>query len=565
VGEGLGVKGITRWLGSWAQRALLALFLVILPLQAEVAFQDLLKMPAENWLSYSGDLTARRHSLLKQINTTNVGNLVPAWVYHVKDSKRLQVTPVVADGVMYVSHTNEVYALDARTGRQIWHYKYVQAKRHDGNRGVAVLGERVFFVSSDAHLLALHAKTGALLWDKEYGGYEQNSQISATLAPLAIDGKVIVGVTGGDCGMRGFVDAYDAATGKQLWRFYTIPGPGEPGFESWGGHPIGISGGGTWMTGTYDASQNLLFWTVGNPGPDFYGESRPGDNLYSDSVVALDANTGKLKWHYQFTPHDTHDWDAQEFPVLIDTNFQGKPRKLLVQANRNGFFYVLDRTDGKVLLAKPFVKKMTWARGILPNGRPDVIPDMDPTPAGRIACPGIKGASNWFSPSYNPETGLFYVVTIEQCDIYTTSARPYKKGECYDGTGAEAIPTEPGQFFLRAIDIQNGDIRWEIPMVVKDTMDPWPGTVSTAGGLVFFGDNEGYLSAADARTGKVLWHFNTGQLITASPMTYSVNGKQYVALASATDVFCFGLFEPMRPAPVTLKENYEGSETKQGN
>lgn len=539
------------------RKILVLSFFLTCPANAQVAFQDLLQLPAENWLSYSGDLTAQRHSLLKQINTTNVGSLVAQWVYHVNESRWLQATPLVANGVMYMSHTNEVYALDARTGRQIWHYKHVQAKRQGGYRGVAALGDRVFFVSGDAHLLALHAKTGALLWDKEYGGYDQNPQVFATLAPLAINGKVIVGVGGGDCGIRGFVDAYDAETGKQLWRFYTIPGPGEPGFETWGGHPIGIAGGGTWMTGTYDAGQNLVFWTVGNPAPAFDSTVRPGDNLYSNSVVALDADTGKLKWHYQFTPHDTHDWDAQELPVLIDTLFQGRPRKLLIQANRNGFFYVLDRTTGKVLLAKPFVKKMTWARSILPNGRPDVIPGTDPTPSGKIVCPSKKGATNWFSPSYNPQTGLFYVVTMEQCEVYTVSARPHEKGECYSRTGSEAIPSEPGQFFLRAIDIQTGDIRWEIPMVIKDTMRASPGTVSTAGGLVFFGDNEGNLSAADAKTGKVLWHFNTGQLITASPMTYSVNGKQYVALASGTDIFCFGLFEPMRPGPVTLKEQYE--------
>ncbi|MEW5977404.1 MAG: PQQ-dependent dehydrogenase, methanol/ethanol family [Acidobacteriota bacterium] len=536
-----------------------------LPIQAEVLYEDLLIPPADNWLSYSGDLTGQRYSLLKQINTTNAGSLVPQWVYHVKDSKRLQATPLVVDGVMYISHTNEVYALDAATGRELWHYKYSQAKRHDGNRGVAVLGDRVFFVSSDAHLLALHAKTGALLWDREYGGHDQNPQLLATLAPLAINGKVIVGVSGGDCGIRGFVDAFDAESGRHLWRFYTIPGPGEPGFETWGGHPVEISGGATWMTGTYDAGQNLLLWTVGNPGPDFNGDLRPGDNLYSDSVVALDADTGKLKWYYQFTPHDTHDWDAQEFPVLIDGQFQGKPRKLLVQANRNGFFYVLDRTNGQVLLAKPFVKKMNWAKGILPNGRPDLIADRDPTPAGNLTCPGVKGATNWFSPSYNPDTGLFYVVSIEQCDIYTTSARPFKPGECYDGTGAEPDPAEPGQFFLRAIDVQTGDIRWEIPMIEKDTMEPWPGTVSTAGGLVFFGDNEGYLAAADASTGKVLWHFNTGQIITASPMTYRVNGKQFVALASGTDIFAFGLFEPMRPEPMTLKERFERREKSAGN
>lgn len=538
------------------KRIYLVLLVVGLPIHAQVSYQDLLKPPSKNWPTYSGDYTARRFSLLKQITTQNVGSLVPQWVFHVSESRTLGTTPLVVDGLMYVSHSNEVYALDARTGRAIWHYKHAQAKKSEPNRGVALLDSQLFFVTSDVHLIALHAKTGALLWDTYYGD-PNNDNYSATLAPLAINNKVIVGVSGGDIGVRGFVDAYDAATGKRLWRFWTIPGPGEPGSETWGEHPAEYSGAGTWMIGSYDPEQNLVFWTTGNPGPDFYGESRPGDNLYSDCVVALDADTGKLKWYYQFTPHDTHDWDAQEFPVLIDTIFQGKLRKLMVQANRNGFFYVLDRTNGKVLLARPFTKKLTWARGILPDGRPDVIPDMDPTPTGKKACPGIKGASNWFSPSYNPDTGLFYVMTIDQCDLYTSSARPFTKGQNYDGTAAEPIPSEPGQFFLRAIDIQTGDIRWEIPMTGTETMGPWPGTVSTAGGLVFFADDQDYLSAADARTGQILWHFYMGQRITASPITYSVGDKQYVAIAAGTDVFSFGLFEPMRPPQRPLRERYE--------
>ena len=273
--------------------------------------------------------------------------------------------------------------------------------------------------------------------------------------------------------------------------------------------------------------------------------------------MALDADTGKLKWYFQFTPHDTHDWDAQEVLVLVDTTFQGKPRKLLVQANRNGFFYVLDRTNGKLLLAKPFVKKLNWAKGILPDGRPDLVADMDPTPTGKRVCPGVVGGTNWFSPSYSPDTRLFYVMTLEQCDLYNSSARPFTKGQNYDGTAAEPIPSEPGQFILRAIDIQNGDIRWEIPLPGVAAQSSWPGTLATAGGLVFFADDAGYLSAADARTGKILWHFYTGQFINASPMTYSVAGKQYVTIANNTDIFSFGLFEPIRPPREPLRERYE--------
>jgi alcohol dehydrogenase (cytochrome c) len=304
------------------------------------------------------------------------------------------------------------------------------------------------------------------------------------------------------------------------------------------------------MTGTYDPGQNLVLWTTGNPGPDWNGAVRPGDNLYTDCVVALDAETGRLKWHFQFTPHDTHDWDGTTFPVLIDTVFQGEPRKLVVQANRNGFLYVLDRTTGRMLLAKPFVKLLTWARGIRPDGRPDVVPGTDPTPGGVRVCPGVVGGTNWWSTSWNPETGLFYVMALERCDVYKSSARPYAEGDCYSGTAVDQIPAEPGQFFLRALDIQTGALRWEIPMEGTERPAAWPGTLTTAGGLVFFGDDAGYLSAADGRTGKVLWHFNTGQKIFASPMTYSVAGKQYVALANATEVFAFGLFDAgSRPAP----------------
>ena len=509
---------------------------------AGVSFQDLLKPASHNWLSYSGDLTAQRYSLLKEINPANVNRLIASWIFHVPDSKRLQTTPIVVDGVMYVTDSNQVFALDARTGRAIWHFRRTQAKQTLGNRGVAVLEDRVFFLSSDCHVIALHAKTGALLWDVEYASSDDN--YSATLAPLAIPNKVIVGVGGGDCGMRGFVAAFDTSTGKELWRFWTIPARGEPGSETWGGHPVEISGGATWMTGAYDASQDLVIWTTGNPGPDFFGERRSGDNLYTDCVVALEAKTGRLKWFFQFTPHDTHDWDAQEFPVLIDTRFRGEPRKLLVQANRNGFFYVLDRTNGQMLLAKPFVKKLNWARGILASGRPDLVQGMDPSPEGRRVCPGVIGGTNWFSPSYNPETELFYVMSVEQCDIYTSSSRSYKKGECYSATGVEPIASEPGRFVLRALDIHTGNMRWEIPLTGNGTASSaMPGTLATAGGLVFFADDAGYIAAADGRSGETLWHFYTGQMISASPMTYSVAGKQHVAIATATDVISFTLFD----------------------
>jgi alcohol dehydrogenase (cytochrome c) len=506
-------------------------------LAAQVRHEDIVKPPAENWLSYSGDFSGRRHSELQQITVSNVKSLAAKWVYHVDASRRLECVPVVVNGVMYVTNSNEVHALDARSGRRIWRYQDTRTDRRDVNRGVAVLGARVYFVTGDAHLVALHATTGALLWDVEYASTK--SGYSATLAPLAVKDKVIVGVTGGDSGMRGFVAAYSASTGEELWRFWTIPARGEPGSESWAGFPLEWGGGGTWMTGTYDPELNTLYWTTGNPWPDFYGGDRKGDNLYSDSVVALDPDTGKRKWYFQFTPHDVWDWDAQEFPVLVDTVWRGQKRKLLLQANRNGFFYVLDRTNGQFLLGTPFVKKLTWAKGLDEKGRPLEIPGMEPTAVGKVICPSVRGASNWMSPSYNPATGLFYVSTLEQCDDYRSSARTPEPMKGFAGGGADPLPHDPGKFFLRALDPQTGDIRWEYPM--PGPADAWTGTVSTAGGLVFAGDDDGHLVALDAKSGRDLWHFYMGQLLTASPITYMVGGKQYVAIASATDVFAFGL------------------------
>jgi alcohol dehydrogenase (cytochrome c) len=514
--------------------------------RAQVRAEDIAKAPDANWLSYSGDYSGRRFSGLRQIDIGNAKQVVPKWIFHVPQSHHLETTPLVLDGIMYVTNSNEIWGLDAQSGRSIWHYKYTATKVNNPNRGAAILGNRVFFVSSDAHLIALHRQTGAVLWNRAFADHEKG--YSSTLAPLATRDKVIVGVSGGECGIRGYVDAFDADTGKHAWRFWTIPGPGEPGSETWSGHPADYSGGSTWMTGTYEPSTNTLFWTSGNPGPDFYGGARAGDNLYSNSVVALDADTGERKWHFQFTPHDTHDWDAEEIPVLIDGPFQGAPRKLLAQANRNGFFYVLDRANGRMLMAKSFVKKLTWARGVLPDGRPDLIPGMDPTPDGKMVCPGVIGATNWFSPSFNPDLGLFYVMSVERCDLYTSSARPYTKGQCYSGTGVDVASSESGQFILRAIDLQTGAIRWELPMASHAIpMEAMPGTLATAGGLVFFADDAGYFSAVNGRDGQTLWYFYTGQSISASPITYAVDGKQFVAIATATDIMAFGLFEPSAP------------------
>ncbi len=502
--------------------------------------------PAENWLTYAGDYAAHRHSPLTEITRGNVSSLVPKWVYHVENSTHLEATPLVYDGIMYVTNSNEVHALDARTGRRIWMYREELSKRSDVNRGVAILGDSVFFVTSDAHLVALHRKTGGVLWDREYA--DPNRGQFATLAPMAVKDRVIVGVSGGDSGMRGFIAAFSAATGKELWRFWTVPAKGEPGAETWGEMGPEWGGAATWLNGTYDPELNLLYWTTGNPWPDFYGGTRRGDNLYSDSLLALDADTGKLKWYFQFTPHDTHDWDAQAWPVLLDAVYDGHPRKLVLHPNRNGFFYVLDRTTGEFLRATPYVERLNWAKGIDAKGRPIENPDMEPAPNGTRVCPSVRGASNWMSPSYSPQTGLLYVPALEQCDLYSSSAKTPEPMKNFAGTGADSIPKEPGKFYLRALDPRTGEKKWEYPMTGHGDM--WAGTVSTAGGVVFFGDDDGQLVALDARTGKHLWHFYTGQVLTASPVTFVADGKQYVTIAAETDVFTFGLFEPAAPVPL---------------
>jgi alcohol dehydrogenase (cytochrome c) len=511
-----------------------------------ITYQDLLTPDPRHWLTYSGDYSGRRHSTLDRIHAGNVAKLAVRWIFPFPGANRLVGTPVVANGVMYVTGRNAVFALDARSGREIWHFSrplrtdVIGDARAGINRGVAVLGNKVFFETHDAHLLALHAGNGSLLWEVEIADHREG--YGGTMAPLVVKDKVIVGTSGGDEGIRGLLDAYDAETGKRAWRFWTIPAPGEPGSETWKGSAIEHGCGATWLTGTFDPELNTLYWTTGNPCPDFYGGDRLGDNLYTDSILALNPDTGKLKWYYQFTPHDTHDWDATEIPVLIDSQFHGKLRKLLVQANRNGFFYVLDRGTGELLLSKPFIQKLTWATGIGADGRPQVVAGTDPTPQGNKVCPSVVGGTNWFSPSYNPSTGLFYVIAMEQCSNYVSSVQGYQKGRGFEGTGARDVPGERGQKFLRAIKLETARIRWEYPLIGK--AESWAGTLSTAGGLVFFGDDSGYFVAVDAKTGKGLWHFNTGvPRLSASPMTFAVADRQFVTLAAGSNILTFALME----------------------
>jgi PQQ-dependent dehydrogenase (methanol/ethanol family) len=508
-----------------------------------VSFGEIVDPKPGNWPTYHGVLGGNRHSPLDRINSGNVAHMAARWSFTLGNSRKLEVTPVVMDGVMYVTTVNEAVALDARTGRQIWHYQRPRSKDLAGdaaggiNRGVALLGERVFLVTDNAHLLALDRRTGSLLWDIAMADSNQN--YGATSAPLVVKDLVISGTSGGDEGVRGFIAAYKASTGERVWRFWTTPLPGEPGSETWVGKASEHGCTATWLTGTYDAALNLLYWTTGNPCPDYNGDERKGDNLYSDSVLALEPETGKLRWYYQFTPHDLHDWDAAQTPLLADATFQGSPRKLLMQANRNGFFYVLDRTNGKLLLAKPFVKLMTWASGIGPDGKPQVLESSVPTAEGVKVCPSVEGASNWMSTAFNPATKLFYVMALEKCNIFTKSDAVWKAGESYYGGDARTIPGEPGQKFLRALDIETGRVVWEFPQI--GTANSWGGVLSTAGGVVFFGEDSGAFAAVDAATGKALWHFHTSELWKASPMTYLAGGEQFVAIAAGSNILAFGL------------------------
>ena len=508
-----------------------------------VRAEDLvLQPPAANWISYNGDYSGRRYSSLAEINPGNLAGLRTEWVFHARDSKRLEVTPLVVNGMMLVTAANDAFALDARTGRMVWHHSWPiseglidDASGHI-NRGVAVWRDRVYMETDNAHLLCLDARSGNLIWDVPYADWNKN--YGATSAPLAVKDKILVGTSGGDDGVRGFVAAYDALTGKLAWRFWTIPAPGEFGSESWPGKLYLHGGGTTWMPGTYDPQLNTIYWGTSNPAPDFEGGVRPGDDLYTDCVLALDPDTGKLKWYFQFTPHDLFDFDAVETPILIDAVYQGEARKLLVEANRNGYVYVLDRTDGKFLSATRFVEKLNWAKEIDSHGRP-VRTGVEPTADGTRICPGFAGATNWFAPSYSESTRLVYFMALEACENFFFKPQPFQEGQGYYSTGAKRIPSEGSQKVLVAFSLDTGSIAWKYPQAGGGRSSA--GTMATAGGLVFFGDDAGSFEAVEAQSGKALWHFNTGQDISASPMSYAVGGRQYVAIAAGSDVFSFAL------------------------
>ena len=505
---------------------------------AQVTFNDLVNPKPSNWLMYSGAYNSQRHSGLKQINTGNVKSIAPKWIYHVPGATRLETVPLVVDGIMYISQPNEVYAIDGQSGRLIWEYHHEPALERGPNRGVAVYGNRVYFGTPNAELVALDSRSGNLLWKIKLA--EARDGYWCPVAPLALKDKVIVGIAPGDHGLNGWLDAYDVATGERLWRWNVIPKPGEPGSETWAGDSWKTGGGDTWLTGSYDPELNLLYWGTGNPAPDFNGDQRKGDNLYTESMIALEADTGKLRWHFQFTPHDVHDWDAVEIPVLVDAPIEGRTRKLLVQANRNGFYYVLDRVTGQFISGTPFVKLLNWATGLTPQGRPIRVPGIVPTLQGTKTCPATAGATNWMSPAYSPDTRLFYVVAQEGCGINTKSMDTFRPGGySFMATGYIESPEEPWQMHVRALEVATGKLVWDYPQLGAKRYGA--GLLSTAGGLLFAGDDQGEFAALDARTGKPLWHFNTGQQISASPIAYGFNGKDYVAIAAGSNVVAFGL------------------------
>ncbi len=517
---------------------------LLLLLLAQLTYDRLLHPDREpgNWLTYSGNYASHHYSPLGQITRANVGRLKPAWMYQIRGREHFETMPLVFDGVMYITDPpSDVTALDLRTGRPIWHYRRaippgIAVCCGQVNRGVAALGGQIFVTTIDAHVVALDAATGRVRWDIEIA--DRKLAYSLTAAPLALKDRIIVGMAGAEYGVRGFLDAYDAKTGRRLWRFYTTPGPGEPGHETWSGDSWKMGGATTWVTGSYDPELNLVYWGTGNPGPDYDGTVRAGDNLYSDSVIALDADTGKLKWHFQFTPHDVNDMDSNQIPVLIDAPWNGRMRKLMLFANRNAFYYVLDRATGEFLRARQFTRQ-NWAKSIDPKtGRP--VPNIEqttPNSTGALVYPDDDGTSNWFSPSYSPRTKLFYQNVREKGAYYYKADTKFQPGRLYLGATKRDIPNEEAYGTLRALHALTGEQAWEFRM----HSPPWGGVLATAGDLVFSGTMEGDFFALDALNGKPLWRFQTGGEIWANPISYRSEGKQYIALAAGSALMVFGL------------------------
>ena len=511
-----------------------------------VSPQEILEgLPADGskWLTFGGNYANHRHSPLTQITPANVNKLVPKWTFQTGVIGNFETTSLIRDNVLYVTGPlNVAWAIDARTGRQIWRYRRELPENLTAccglvNRGFAILGDKLFMTTLDAHLLALDMRTGAVVWDATMEQFSNG--YAATIAPIIAKDKVIVGVAGGEFGIRGFIDAYEASTGKRAWRFYTIPGPGEPGHDTWKGDSWKTGGASVWVTGAYDPEQNALFYGIGNPGPDYHSESRLGDNLYSDSLVALDADTGKLRWHYQFTPHDVHDWDATEVPILADLPIGGQTRKVVMFANRNGFYYTLDRTTGKIIVAKPFVKT-TWATEIGADGRPVLQPGHTPNEKGEVTCPDIAGGTNFWPGAYDPSTRTFFVNAREACMTFYAWKPEYKQGERFTGGAGQRVKSTEMQAYgaLRALDPATGERKWEFKYLNLSTA----GLMTTASGLIFSSDGDGNLLALDSRDGKLLWRYQMGATMHGtSPITYMVDGRQHVLVPAGTTLTAWAL------------------------
>ena len=528
-------------------------------LRAQVTYDRILRSADEpqNWLTYNGTYSSQRHSGLDRITAANVGDLESKWVLQNQVFGAWQSNPIVVDGIMYVTQRpNDVMAVDAVTGRVFWLYRHRPAENARvccgaNNRGVAVLDDKVFMGTLDARLIAIDATNGRPLWNIEVA--DPGQAYSITMAPLVVKDKVIVGVGGGEYGIRGFIAAYDADTGEEAWRFYTIPGPGEPGHETWEGDDWEHGGASVWVTGSYDADLNLTYWGVGNPGPDWNPGQRPGDNLYSDAVVALDADTGELVWYFQFTPNDGYDYDSVQVPVLVDIEWNGVPSKLMMWANRNGYFYVLDRVTGEFLTGTPFVK-VNWSSGLEETGRP--IPT--PQPLGSPTWPGNQGGTNWYPPSFSPATGLFYISAWEDyATIYRPEEAVFTPGRAFLGGGFDVLTPTPGapgvgigrttpinnwtdevgHGTVIAMDPSTGEARWKFEQF--DVSDG--GMLTTASDLLFTGGREGHFHALDARTGELLWKASLGGQIVMAPITYMVDGQQYVSVISGHTLVTFGL------------------------
>ena len=488
----------------------------------------LLHPPADTWPTYHGDYSGRRHSSLTQISPRNVENLGLAWAFQTNQNAAIKSSPLVVDGILYFTVPDNIWAIDARSGHEIWHYKYPPNKGlHIGHRGVGMYHDWLFFLTPDAHLVSLDARNGKVRWDVVVA--DQTKGYWTTMAPLVIGNHVIVGVSGDFDNLRGFLRAIDPETGKTQWEWDATPPAGTP-------HRT--TGGMTWMTGTYDPALNLIYWGTGNPTPVLTASTRPGDDLYTCSIVAVNADTGKLAWGFQASPHDTHDWDAVETPVLVDGEFHGRPRKMLMQASRNGYFFVLDRTNGQSLLTTPF-GTINWSLGVDQKGQPIPNPAKEPAPDGRLIAPDEGGMTNYRAPSFDPKTGLFVVSAHPSWSVYFNKPAD---GE-YGWAGADYGVW--GDSKLEAIDYQTGKIRWSHELGAGGSE---AGVLTTDAGLTFTGDAHGNFLALDTATGTTLWHAGTGARMNTSPITYELDGRQYIVTGSGGVLFVWAL-PKTTPAP----------------